>query len=95
MYLFLLTPSQSPSPGSIAACIVVAPDPDTAQCLHPNYPDVRYSAYENQWVRMVFDHPMPCGDEGWTSPFNVQVRCVGEAIEGLDMGVLMAELARG
>jgi hypothetical protein len=92
MHLFLLHQDQNRSPGMIEACVVVAPDDEYAQFMHPKYPDVRYDGYGNQWVRIAFDHPMPCGPEGWTSPHQVEVEYLGQAGNHLEPGVILTRL---
>ena len=89
MYLFLLSQEANQQPGSIVACIVVAPNMETAPYVHPDS-SMLWMPYDNCWGKSMFDHAMPCEDTIWCHPHNVQVEFLGEASDHLDPGTLLA-----
>ncbi len=84
MNLYLLTQTDRLGYDTYDACVVVAPDEDTARCMHPG-------GYDPPW-----DIDMLGGLGKWAFyPSTVKVQLIGVAVDGTAQGVICASFNAG
>lgn len=91
MYLFLTWQDAVDHPGSVAACIVVARDPESACFMHPD-PSIQWINELGCWGTLICDHLVPSDDQRWPSPDQVNAQFIGEAASHLQPGPILSQV---